>query len=327
METVSTASRELAAIALDDSDNIHISSTNTCYLWYAFKYAANPSGVWVTMLVTDPYSQYYPPYGCSHSDYHSTSIALTSDGAVHMSDHGQEGTLLLSSSSPCVDNDGDGYGYPASLDCLYLQWDCNDSNPEQNPGLPEGPFGEPSCSDGVDNDCNGYTDTRDYKCCECIDMDNDGYGAPACMNCTYSQPDCDDTNANVYPGMPEDCANGIDDDCDEKIDDYDSDCPCIDNDGDGYGVTYNPNCTHYGDCDDSNGAINPGAQEIECNLVDEDCTGSDYCAGPCVGVAEGSISNSNPVSQKPYERRQRACMIPLVGAAALGGVARRKQSK
>ena len=36
--------------------------------------------------------------------------------------------------------------------------------------------------------------------------------------------DCDDNNAAVNPGVPEDCGNAIDDDCDERIDAADPDC-------------------------------------------------------------------------------------------------------
>src|SRR5262245_11154599 len=41
--------------------------------------------------------------------------------------------------------DGDGDGYPAGAD-------CDDTNPQVNPAVPE------DCDDGVDNNCNGQVD-------------------------------------------------------------------------------------------------------------------------------------------------------------------------
>ena len=47
------------------------------------------------------------------------------------------------------DNDRDGY---ADSD------DCNDGDPDVNPGQPE------DCGDGIDNDCDTYTDELDADC-------------------------------------------------------------------------------------------------------------------------------------------------------------------
>lgn len=48
----------------------------------------------------------------------------------------------------------------------------------------------------------------------CPDLDEDGYGDPASLFCTHGELDCDDSNPDVNPGMPEIPGNGIDDDCD-----------------------------------------------------------------------------------------------------------------
>jgi hypothetical protein len=50
------------------------------------------------------------------------------------------------------------------------------------------------------------------------DLDGDGVSAPG---------DCNDHDADVYPGAPEVCDNGVDDDCDGKADDVDPDCTCV----------------------------------------------------------------------------------------------------
>ena len=65
---------------------------------------------------------------------------------------------------PCTDGDGDGYGDPASLSCTYPALDCDDTDPAVNPGAIEGPEGDPTCSDGLDNDCDGNPDTLDTGC-------------------------------------------------------------------------------------------------------------------------------------------------------------------
>ncbi len=70
---------------------------------------------------------------------------------------------------PCNDGDGDGYGDPASAECTYGEEDCDDTDPDVNPGGVEGPVGDPTCSDGLDNNCNGYTDEIDIGCRESQD--------------------------------------------------------------------------------------------------------------------------------------------------------------
>jgi subtilase family serine protease len=53
------------------------------------------------------------------------------------------------------DNDSD--GYPSDVDC-----DDNDSS--VNPGVTEGPYGDPTCNDGKDNDCDTDIDAADLNC-------------------------------------------------------------------------------------------------------------------------------------------------------------------
>ena len=53
--------------------------------------------------------------------------------------------------SDCRDLDGDGYGNPASAACAQPTADCNDANPNVNPGRTEIP------SNGIDDDCNAAT--------------------------------------------------------------------------------------------------------------------------------------------------------------------------
>lgn len=118
------------------------------------------------------------------------------------------------------------------------------------------------------------------KCAVIQDNDGDGF--------YLNLDDCDDTNAAVNPGAQETC-NGIDDDCDGLIDDDDPDVDIsghttwyADADGDGFGdaaVTQLACSQPSGyvdnadDCNDNDASINPGATEIACNGIDENCDG------------------------------------------------------
>jgi hypothetical protein len=55
----------------------------------------------------------------------------------------------------------------------------------------------------------------------CTDVDRDGYAREG-GEC--GDVDCDDNDPDVYPGAPEVCDNGIDDDCDGDGDSDDSEC-------------------------------------------------------------------------------------------------------
>ncbi len=61
----------------------------------------------------------------------------------------------------CQDADGDGFF--ARSGCGTVA-DCDDGNASINCEGQEGPYGDDSCSDGVDNDCDGLTDAADPPC-------------------------------------------------------------------------------------------------------------------------------------------------------------------
>lgn len=124
------------------------------------------------------------------------------------------------------------------------------------------------------------------------DQDADGFGNtadsrlqayPLAPYTTSVGGDCDDTNAQVYPGAQEIC-NGIDDDCDGSVDESCTSQTIYynDEDQDGYGATNDyrllsePEGTYTslvgGDCNNSNRYVNPGAQEV-CDGLDNDCDG------------------------------------------------------
>jgi hypothetical protein len=62
----------------------------------------------------------------------------------------------------CIDSDQDGYYAYDEVNCPEGD-DCDDSDPEVNPGISEDPDGE-NCNDGKDNDCDGLIDMEDPDC-------------------------------------------------------------------------------------------------------------------------------------------------------------------
>ncbi|MCP4808581.1 MAG: hypothetical protein GY913_35355 [Proteobacteria bacterium] len=126
-------------------------------------------------------------------------------------------------------------------------------------------------------------------CTYYLDDDGDGFGDPAtkyeglCVDGGLDlAEDCDDTDAAVFPGQYELC-NGVDDDCDGRVDvdAVDGETWYPDADSDGWGVNDEGviSCTdpgdhvlEAGDCDDDNASANPSLFEL-CNGFDDDCDG------------------------------------------------------
>jgi hypothetical protein len=128
-----------------------------------------------------------------------------------------------------------------------------------------------------------------------VDHDGDGHAAYA-----DGGQDCDDTDPSIYPGAPELC-NGVDDDCDARVDAVDDDhLPQSgvafwrrDQDADGYGIgspeyACDPPADvvlRGGDCDDTRAWVNPGMPE-SCHLGDDDCDGLADEADPSLPASQ-----------------------------------------
>jgi len=164
-----------------------------------------------------------------------SDIGLTGSSVCDGAQQGDESTV-----DSVFDADGDGYFDAANPDCANTyaadQLDCDDGDPDINPGVIE------ITCDGFDNDCS--EDTPDSQ-----DLDVDGW-----TDCE----DCNDQNSDIFPGAQEITCNGLDDDCDDFTPDE------ADEDGDGVSVCED-------DCDDNDEMRFPGNQENCGDGVDEDC--------------------------------------------------------
>ncbi|MFH1464363.1 MAG: MopE-related protein [Pseudomonadota bacterium] len=158
--------------------------------------------------------------------------------------------------------------------------DCDDDDPGAYPG------GFEVCN-GRDDDCDGTFD-EDVKVDFWRDDDGDGWGGPFSPLPACEQPegyaaqpgDCDDRDPEIHPEAEETC-NGKDDDCDGRLGDETIISWYLDGDGDGYGDPeqalrdcFEPSgyVDNDEDCDDTDPAVHPGAEE-HCDGEDDDCDG------------------------------------------------------
>ncbi|MBM4391704.1 MAG: lamin tail domain-containing protein [Deltaproteobacteria bacterium] len=197
------------------------------------------------------------------------------------------------------DYDQDGDGHDAEGYGVAGADDCDDSKATVNPDRQE------ACSTTYDDDCDNDGNTNDDDAIGCVeyfdDADADSYGDIDDSRClctdegTYTElgttsgsADCDDTRAQVNPGISnEDCTTTYDDDCDGVTNTQDGDsCTTyyLDADNDGYGsttsqcwcsATGNYDVINDDDCDDSRSAVNPAVSNESCSTsYDDDCDGS-----------------------------------------------------
>jgi hypothetical protein len=226
-------------------------------------------------------------------------------GAVEIACDGRDDDCDLGTPDG-VDADGDGV-----RSCS----DCDDADPFNFPLNPE-------LCDGADNDCDLQVDEAVVDRDVWPDTDGDGHGdlaatpTPSCARLapgtSWAGDDCDDTDVDKFPGNPERC-DGADQDCDALVDDG---ALLVgwwpDADGDGRGdAAASPIVTCDGppvagavadgtDCDDTDEDVHPGADEVPCNGVDDDCLlQSDDDAdqdldgvGACLDCDDGDATNT-----------------------------------
>jgi len=201
-----------------------------------------------------------------------------------------EGTLVTS----YEDKDKDTFGAKngVKVSCVmpfgYSEnnLDCNDNDKTIHPEATD------LCDNNMDENCDGITDNAIGASIVYEDKDKDGYGVStvsiyACVTPTgfsAKDADCDDTDSKVSPSASELCEDLIDNDCNGVTD---TDAILLtwykDEDKDEYGnssssilsckkpIGYVANAS---DCNDAIKSINPGAEEICNNGIDDNCDAS-----------------------------------------------------
>jgi len=224
-----------------DLTEMSVSSKNTPYVVYGYATCDNQLNetslnITISLEVNGSVLDNYT-MGDLPIDQFRVQVPMGGDGGASVNDTAEifinnvsivEGNITIGSSgdyyyfnisiNQTTDSDGDNY----SDECL----DCNDNNASINPDANE------TCTDSVDNDCDGLTDCDDPECdsvydclqdtgeacyadtdCKSNRCDNDGLGLSDdmwCYNITNSTLDGED----LY--CERDIGTNVSDDCDER---------------------------------------------------------------------------------------------------------------
>ncbi|MGE0786095.1 MAG: MopE-related protein [Sandaracinaceae bacterium] len=228
------------------------------------------------------------------------------DGLVSLADPGCAGYIDADGDHFCfVGADLDRNGVCTGMGEQDGRGDCDETSVDVRPTTTE------LCTDGIDNNCDGSTDADQFFVCDDYrDRDRDHFCfVGADLNGDFDCADPGEQSGPTewtaamdpfsdpmiyplgteewptrYPGAPEHCLNGIDEDLDMLVDEAGYCRRDVDMDGDGHcplGTDLNEDgdCEDAGentattDCNDSNATINAGQPERCLEPVDADCDG------------------------------------------------------
>lgn len=189
-----------------------------------------------------------------------------------------------------LDEDNDGFGNTeqsregceAPVGYVPTANDCDDSNAFVYPSANE-------ICDDLDNDCDQEID-EGLQGRWSLDADLDGFGDPettieGCrpdLSWVANDEDCNDQASNIHPNSEELC-DGLDNNCDDEIDEGVRSTYYWDVDGDGFGDDFTTveSCTQEdnmvvtgGDCNDIDPLISPAQDERCFDNTDNNCDGN-----------------------------------------------------
>jgi hypothetical protein len=172
--------------------------------------------------------------------------------------------------------DADGDGFTDGSAVISDDLDCVDAG-EAGAGAEDG-----DCDDTDAQTWPGAAPSDSATACM-TDADGDGYGDGEPASGVTAGTDCDDEDSAVSPSAVEVAGDLFDQDCDGTelctadgdddgyLGEGTTESTNIACDGEGEGTASDPD----GDCDDTDGTVHPGAEEVAGDGVDQDCDGED----------------------------------------------------
>ena len=241
-----------------------------------FGFAANPDDCDDTDRFRNPDAEEIPADGTDSDCDGAEACYPDVDGDGY---YDSAATPILREDLVC---DGPGIAEPGAL-----PGDCNDSVGAVNPGADETPGDEVDANCDmielclVDADNDGY---HTYETVESANLDCDNDGEAQSLE---PGGDCNDDDPTINPGAEEQC-DDIDHNCNDDPRDGGGETVYYpDNDDDGYGDQLSPGVTacfaptdhveNNLDCNDARNDVNPDAEELVADGIDQNCDTFELC--------------------------------------------------